>query len=170
MSVFMRVLLSVLSFFLFFGCCGLIPSQSETTYYQPPTQDRGAIVAQTYPNLDATISGCNTNFGISGETTTVYVTLSNTGTGKADNVVVEYSANDIETNSIKQSIGVIPAGKKITISSYVDTKFGVPTTAEVKILSKNSADIIRYSADCRQIDQQTLNNLNYLVQSGFLPV
>jgi hypothetical protein len=160
------ILLLVLGL-LTLGCCGAVPS-SESTYYQPSGQS-GDVLAG-YPNLDAEISGCNTNFGVSGETTTVYVTVSNTGSGKAENVVVQYTANDIETGPVSQTIGTIPAGKKVTVSSYLDTKFGVGTTAEVHVNAKDTESIVRYSADCRQMDQQTLNNLDYLIKSGLLPV
>ena len=158
------ILLLVLGL-LTLGCCGITPS-SESTYYRPSGQSGGVLAA--YPNLDAEISGCNTNFGVSGETTTVYVTISNTGSGRAENVVVQYAANDIETKPVSQTIGTIPAGKRITVSSYINTKFGVPTNAEVHVNAKDTDSIVRYSADCRKLDQQTLDNLDYLVKSGLL--
>jgi len=145
------------------GCCGILDQSNRNgSYYQPYNNQRPS----QSPNLDAIIPACNTNIGFSGETTIVYVTLSNTGTAPAENVIVKFNANDMDKPAQDLQLGILPQGKQITISNNVDTKLGVQTTAQITVTSTDSAPIIRYSADCKTLDTSTEQSLDYLVSLG----
>ena len=149
-------------FLIFLSGCTTSPAQN--TYYKGTGSEN--IFTPT-PNLDAKIVGCNTNLGFGGETTTVYVTLTNTGSAAAEDVTVTFHASDSdEKTPVKVPIGILPAGKKRTISYAIDTRFGVQTTAQVLVNAKNTNTITDYSADCRKLDETTAQNLDRLVQLG----
>ena len=170
----MRLLLILISIALlvFNGCCGVTSPQNSYYYGSNPSNQNPVMpLPEPKPNLDATISGCTTNFGLNGETTTVWVTLSNTGDGLAEDVIVTYEASDPDYQTAPTSpLGVVPAQKQITVSRTLDTRFGQPTDVRVTINSKNSYPIVRDSGDCRQLDEATKQNLNILVNSGMLPI
>ncbi|VVB58329.1 Uncharacterised protein [Candidatus Anstonella stagnisolia] len=143
-------------------CCGnLICETGEA---------QGSCPSDCRPKLGAEISGCNTNFGLSGETTTVYVTLTNSGMGEAENIQIQITASDNDGAVQVLNLGSLADGQKVTISRYVDTRYAVPTTAQVTINSKDAQPITIMSANCRQLDATTTKNLDYLVQIGKLPI
>ncbi len=160
----MRILALILVFALLAGCT---QKTEQGSYYQAAggSQQTGGT-----PDLDAGIVGCNTNFGISGETTTVYVTIANSGTGPAEDVQVAFSASDNDGKPLTLPLGFLPQGRKVTISGAVDTKFRVATTAQIIASAKGFSPITRYSADCRELDKATKQNLDYLVQLGRIAI
>jgi hypothetical protein len=121
------------------------------------------------PNIDAAIIGCSTNYGLDGETTIIYVTVSNSGGAAAENVAVSFNATDILVSSPKLELGLLPANKQITVSRTLNTKFGVATDVDISVDAKDTYTIRRFSSsDCKTLDDSTIENLNSLVHSGLI--
>jgi hypothetical protein len=155
----------LLSFILYSGCCGL--SQNQSYYHGNNTS--GSILPVPKPNLDASIIGCSTNYGLDGETTIVYVTVSNTGDAAAENVSVAFNASDILISSPKLELGILPASKQITVSKTLNTRFGVATDVDISVDAKDTYTIRRFSSsDCKTLDDSTIENLNSLVHLGLV--
>ncbi len=162
----MRMLIISVIFSLMFvaGCCG--PLSNEGKYSQTSGSSQEALFTPQ-PDLDAKIVGCNTNFGLGGETTTVYVTVANSGSAAADDVTVTFGASDSDEDAPRVlTIGRLPAQKQRTISYAVDTRMGEQTTVQVAVNAKSTYTINDYSADCRKMDAATIENLNKIVQLG----
>jgi len=121
------------------------------------------------PSLDANIIGCSTGYGLDGETTIIYVTISNSGNAPAEGVAVTFNASDILTSALKIDLGMLPAGKQITVSRTLNTKFGVATDVDIAVDAVDTYTIKRFSSsDCKTLDDKTIENLNALVHAGMV--
>jgi hypothetical protein len=156
----------LISFVIFAGCCSMI-SPSQTYYYGNNTS--GSLLPPPMPNLDATIIGCSTSYGLDGETTIIYVTVSNSGNAAAENVAITFNASDILVSPPKLELGLLPASKQITVSRTLNTKFGVATDVDISVDAKDTYTIRRFSSsDCKMLDDNTIETLNALVHSGLI--
>jgi len=160
----MMALSCVLAFVVFAGCCGMSP-QGQTYYHA--NESSPSLLPKPMPNLDANIIACSTNYGLDGETTIVYVTLSNSGGAPAEDVAVTFNASDILVSAPKVDLGILPAGKQITVSRTLNTKFGVATDVDISVDAKDTYAIRRFSSsDCKALDDRTIEGLNSLVHAG----
>ena len=121
-----------------------VTSTIEPTFTDTPETPTIPPTIETVPSVEIKVEllGCNTGIDIShgmGEVTNAYVTISNLGAARLENVCVTLNARDegrVHPDKTK-CLPSLPAGYRVTQKLTVDTTYKQGTPVQIDVTSNN---------------------------------